>query len=147
MDKKTKYSTLLTLFQKLHEKLKSTPAETLIVLLHTFKFTSVEHFKNALPHDDLQQAVSTVALQYPYEIIQLLSLLLQRFANGFENQKVQFTTLVIKRMMVQVQSQKIYKLSDEELNTLDNGAQTHNLGRKVGWVFSFTKLVSEANKI
>ena len=106
MDKKTKYSTLLTSFQKLHEKLKSTPAETLIVLLHTVKFTSVEHFKNALPYDDLQQAVSTVALQYPYETIQLLSLLLQRFANGFENQKVQFTTLVIKRMMVQVLSQK-----------------------------------------
>lgn len=68
-----------------------------------------------------------MALLYPNEITQLLSLLLQKFADSFEYEKGVIFSFGDKKDDDTGTVTKICKVSDEELDTLDNSAQTPEL--------------------
>ena len=70
-------------------------------LNQVFKFSTPEHFKNALPNSELSQNLINVAREYSREVCQLISLLLKKFAYGFEYQNEQFLDLAKKCLTIQ----------------------------------------------
>ena len=78
---------LLFSFPKLFEKLNSTFAKDMLLLNQRFKYWKSKHFKNALSNSELFQNLIRVAQAYSTAVYQLISLLLKKFAYGFEYQK------------------------------------------------------------
>ena len=88
LDKDTKYSTLMSSFPKLYEELVSTSPSDMLTLNQFFHFANPDHFKDALPNADLTKCLMDVTQEYSPEVCQLLSLLLKKFAYGFEYQNL-----------------------------------------------------------
>ena len=135
LDKETTYTTLLSAIPLLHDELISVAPQDLLQLKQSFMFASKDHFEASLPHVDLQQVLMEMAQEYPTEIIQLITLLLKKFANGFEYQKGAIFGFGDTKNDDTGTVTKICKLNETEMKTLGR-AQTHNLGeeRSVGFV-------------
>ena len=81
----------------------------------------------------IKQTLSMVALQYSNETTQLLCLLLQRFPDGFENQKGAIFGFCDKKDDNTDTATKICKLSNEELKSLTIVCKQTTLVKK-GWI-------------
>ena len=87
VDKNTNYTTLLQSFPKLYEELCSIAPHQMLTADQIFFFASADQYQKALPHPDLLENAILTAQAYSNEVIQLITLLLGKFARGFEYQK------------------------------------------------------------
>ena len=135
LDNDTKYSTILAAFPKLYDELTSISPGDMFTADQVFKFASNYHFKEALPSTDLVENVIETAQTYSHKVIQLLRLLLKKFADGFAYQKGAIFGFAGRKDDDTGTVLKISKLSKENLLQLDQ-VQIHNLGeeRSVGFL-------------
>ena len=125
LDKDTTYSTFLNSFSKLYEELNSTSLKDMLTLNQVFKFSKPKHFKNTLLNWELSQNLINVAQEYSREVCQLISLLLKKFAYGFEYQKGAIFGFGEKNSDNTGTILKLCDLDDEKINQLIQ-VQIHN---------------------
>ena len=141
----TMYSTLLNSFLKLYEVLNSTSPKD-ILTFQVFNFSKPEHFKNALPNSDLSKNLINVAKEYSHEVCQLISLLLKKFAYGFDYQKGAILALVKNMSDDTGIVLKLCDLDDEKINQL-NQVQIHNLSEEGSDIFGKQNLKHVSCKV
>ena len=88
----------------------------------------LKQFKNALPNSELSQNLINVAQEYSREVCQLITLLLKKFAYGFEYQKGAIIGFGEKTSDDTGTVLKLCDLGDEKINQL-NRVQIHNFVR------------------
>ena len=84
VDKNTNYTKLLQSSPKLYEEPCSVAPYQMLTTDQIFFFASADKYQKALPHPDLLENVIVIAQAYSHEVIQLITLLLGKFAHEFE---------------------------------------------------------------
>ena len=107
----------------------------MLILNQRFKQRKSEHFKNALPNSELFQNLIRVAQAYSPAVCQLISLLLKKFAYGFEYQKGAIFGFTKKTSDDTWTALKFCDPDDEKINHLYQ-AETENLSEapSVGFI-------------
>ena len=87
MDPDTTYSTLESAFPTLYQNLTEINPKELITMTQVFSFTTAAHHKDSLPKKLIQESIIDCASAYEKEVIDLLTIMLTRIAEGFSDQR------------------------------------------------------------
>lgn len=128
MDPETsKYSTLLIAFKKLYENLTEIPPEDYLKIDYIATFVSKEKFEKALPHKDLQNSIKEFVQLYREDIVILLQISLNMFADGFSYQKGSIFSFGPNADEECGPVLKIGAVDETELKKMDDYVPTHNI--------------------
>ena len=136
-DNQTTYSTLMKSFKLLYNDLTSIPAKDFLTTEKVVTFISDDIFKRSGPEDCVLQYLSGCINTYPVEIEKLMTIVLPKFAYGFDYQRgAIFGFGPSAELEPRGGVMKVSTVDDKTLKTLDDNVPVHNLAqeRNVGCI-------------
>ena len=136
-DKETTYSTLLNAFKLLYDDLTCILLQTFLTTEKIVTFISNEIFERSCPEECVLEYLGGCINSYPIEIEKLMTIILPKFAYGFDYQRgAIFGFGPSAELEPRGGVMRIKDVDEDTLKTLDDNVPVHNLAqeRNVGCV-------------